>query len=591
MAKALTDFAIKNTKAEAGRREIAAGARGLYLVVQPSGVKSFAVRYRIRGRPQKLTLGRWQSPSDIAAMKGSPDPKIGEPLSLASARKLAADTLLQVERGIDPAKARAAVPLTVEDMLDRFVDRYCRKEKQLRSADLIDAAFKNHVLPEIGDVDIYELKRSEVADMLDNVADEAGPVAADRTLAYFRKACNWQATRDDNFKSPIVPGMARGDAEARTRVLNDDEIRDLWTALDEIAEPACYSPFIKSMLLCATRRNESARMHSSEIEGDLWTIPGERYKRLPKHKGCDHVIVLTDAARALIGNKPVGNRSNAWFVFSTTNGEKPFSGFTKIKRRLDQAVADVRGREGRHPMPPWRLHDIRRTARTLMSRAGVPADHAERCLGHIIGGVRGVYDRHEFLEEKEGGVCGAFRLNSAHRQRALIWPIFEKDLQALICLSLTKVIRYSLFRSSAAIRHRRSLRIVSPYRAAGLSNRVAGQTRLIAHLRLRPRGIQEIAASGLGRFLAPHHPCTRAKARMNRAVQMTIAELRPPRDPEHVTRDADRMMQASSVAARYDISVRTLDRWLQKTHLRISPTCPTHARRRRSRLITFLATR
>jgi integrase len=79
---------------------------------------------------------------------------------------------------------------------------------------------------------------------------------------------------------------------------------------------------------------------------------------------------------------------------------KPFSGFSKAKLALDKAIAAIREREGREPMANWTLHDLRRTARTLLSRAKVPADHAERCLGHVIGGVRGVYDRHGFLDEK-----------------------------------------------------------------------------------------------------------------------------------------------------------------------------------------------
>jgi integrase len=93
-------------------------------------------------------------------------------------------------------------------------------------------------------------------------------------------------------------------------------------------------------------------------------------------------------------------KSNSWFVFSTASGEKPFSGFSKAKRDLDAEIASIRKAEKREPMPSWRLHDLRRTARSLMSRAKVPADHAERALGHVIGGVRETYDRHEYLEEK-----------------------------------------------------------------------------------------------------------------------------------------------------------------------------------------------
>src|SRR5205085_10987030 len=74
----------------------------------------------------------------------------------------------------------------------------------------------------------------------------------------------------------------------------------------------------------------------------------------------------------------------------TTNGRAPIGGLSKFKRNLDQACG-VTG---------WTLHDLRRTARSLMSRAGVPSDHAERCLGHVLAGVRGTYDRHEYHGEK-----------------------------------------------------------------------------------------------------------------------------------------------------------------------------------------------
>lgn len=400
--RALTDIAIRNLKPGANRIEIAdPGARGLYLVVQASGVKSFALRYRLRGKPQKLTLGRWQSAAaDLG--KAAPEPKIGDVLSLAGARKLATTAQLQLGRGIDPADERrqGAEASTISEMLDDFVERYCRQEKKLRSADTIESAFERLVKPDLGDLSVYELRRSHVTDMLDDIADENGPVAADRALAYFRKACNWYATRDDRFNSPIVSGMARSEYEARSRILGDDEIRDLWSALDKITDPVCYAPFVKSLLLCATRRNELSRMHSSEIDRDEWIIPGARYKRLPKHKGCDHLVLLSPQARALIGEKPQGVKGNAWFVFSTTGGEKPIAGFSKMKLAIDKAITDLRKQEGRDPMPPWRLHDLRRTSRTLMSRAGVEPDHAERALGHIIGGIRGTYDRYEFVDEK-----------------------------------------------------------------------------------------------------------------------------------------------------------------------------------------------
>lgn len=289
---------------------------------------------------------------------------------------------------------------TVNAVLDAFEKDHV---DGLRSGDQVKAAFTNHVRPRIGDKSIYDLKRSDITTLLNEVKAESGPVMADRVLAHVRKAFNWQMVQDDEFKSPIVRGMAKTKPKerARKRILADDEIRDVWAALDQIEQPACYPRFVKSLLLAMTRRNESARMHTDELEGDLWIIPGSRYKNKQ-----DHVIPVTPAISELICERPAGCKKNSWFVFSTTtsgaqlDGAKPFSGFSKAKKELDRIIAEIRKKEGRAPMKQWQLHDLRRTGRSLMSRAKVDADHAERCMGHVIGGVRETYDRYEYLDEK-----------------------------------------------------------------------------------------------------------------------------------------------------------------------------------------------
>jgi integrase len=192
---------------------------------------------------------------------------------------------------------------------------------------------------------------------------------------------------------------------ARKRILADDEIREVWKALNAADVPACYPAYVRALLLTATRRNEAAGMKSIELEGDLWTIPGERYKTK-----LDHVVPLTTQAKALIGGKPEGFKGSAWFIFSTTGGDKAFSGYSKAKKELDKEIAKRRKAEDREPMLRWTLHDLRRTARSLMSRAKVPADHAERVLGHVIGGVRETYDRYEYLDEKREALAQLARL-------------------------------------------------------------------------------------------------------------------------------------------------------------------------------------
>ena len=100
--------------------------------------------------------------------------------------------------------------------------------------------------------------------------------------------------------------------------------------------PECYPRFLRSLLLCANSPNELANMTTAEIDGDLWTIPASRYKTK-----IDHVLPLTEQAKALIGGKPAGFEGNSWFVFSTTGGKKGFSGFSKAKKQLDAEIAKI----------------------------------------------------------------------------------------------------------------------------------------------------------------------------------------------------------------------------------------------------------
>lgn len=370
---------------------------GFAVRVTAAGTKSFVWFHRVDGKGYLETLGRWD------ANQGGGTLTVRD--AIVRADKLAKD--VRNGRREDPRPERTRrlqdggkpADGNVSGLLDTYIARYL-KAGRLRSAGMIEAQLERLVKPKIGKVGIYELKRSHVSRMLDEIADENGPRMADLVLAYVRKAFNWYEVNghDDDFTSPVVRGMARlkpSDRE-RERVLSDDEIRDVWAGLDTITEPACFPAYVRTLLLTATRRSESADISTTELDGELWTIPAARYKTK-----LDHVIPLSAAALDLIrAQAPAKPAKNAHFVFSTTSGTKPFSGFSKAKRELNKAIADIREREGRPPMEDWTLHDLRRTARTLLARAGVSGDIAERCLGHVIKGVEKVYNRYAYLDEK-----------------------------------------------------------------------------------------------------------------------------------------------------------------------------------------------
>ena len=381
----------------------------------PSGVITYGLRYRVAGQQRWLALG------------------LHGPITPDKARKLAKKHAGQVADARDPAgerdtarqKAKTNSAATVDVLFDAFLDRYVRKN--LRRADEVERVFDKYVRPRIGAKSIYDLRRRDVVEMLDEIEDENGPVMADRTLAHVRKAFNWQAARDDTFVPPIVRGMsrARPAAErARKRILDDQEIRDLWKALDTANVPMCYPAYMRTLLLTAQRREEVSRMEWTEIEDGTWIIPAERGDEQGHKTGDttgDKIVPLTPAVLDLLG-KP----QRKGYVFTTTSGSKPFSGFSKAKAALDGAIADMRTNGKRKPMPPWVLHDLRRTARSLMSRAGVTADIGERVVGHIIPGVRAVYDRHEFIDEKK---------DALERLAGLVAQILNPPADNIVALS------------------------------------------------------------------------------------------------------------------------------------------------------------
>jgi integrase len=345
---------------------------GFGLVVTAGGHRSFVVQYRAGRSSHRMT--------------------IDGVLGLSGARKRAKILLGEVARDRDPLQERRKAAARIEDTFQNIAENYLIREcdapkktdkPRLRTAEQRRSMLKRLVYPRIGSQVIDDIRRSDIVKLLDEIQDANGPVMADRTLAIIRKVMNWHASRSDEFRSPIVRGMARTKSKdrARARILTDDELLAIWKAAE--ATPGPFGAFVQFLLLTGARRSEAAGMTRSELAGADWTLPADRNK-----VKVDLIRPLSSAAQAAVAKLPqIGKRG---FIF-TIGGDRPIAAFSKFKRNIEKRS----GAKG------WTLHDLRRTARSLMSRAGISSDHAERCLGHVIGGVRGVYDRHEFHAEKK----------------------------------------------------------------------------------------------------------------------------------------------------------------------------------------------
>jgi integrase len=174
----------------------------------------------------------------------------------------------------------------------------------------------------------------------------------------------------------------------------------------------------KLLLLTAQRRDEvgGARWPEIDLDKRLWTIPRERAKNDRAHE-----VHLSELALEILSELPKISRSRADGAGSepspylfTTSGERPVSGFSKAKERLDGHMLNLLrvelGQAGRDPdaaIEPWILHDLRRTAATGMARLNIAPHVVDRILNHVSGTIRGVaavYNRHAYLEERKSAL-------------------------------------------------------------------------------------------------------------------------------------------------------------------------------------------
>jgi integrase len=200
----------------------------------------------------------------------------------------------------------------------------------------------------------------------------------------------WHEMRDSDFRAPLVRGMGGKASEPRSRTLTDAELRRVWLAADKLKTPfACLVQFI---ILTATRRREAVDMTRGELGIDLG-------KYDPRASGAGWLIAASRVKNKKEFLIPLSSRALAVLEKLPNIGPAVFS--HKGARPLGDVSGPLADLHRRSETSGWSLHDLRRTARTLMSRAGVNPDHAERALNHEMRGVRKNYDWHAFIPEKQ----------------------------------------------------------------------------------------------------------------------------------------------------------------------------------------------
>jgi integrase len=372
MPVTLTDRVVQQAKAGGERVEIAdAVLPGLYLIVQPTGVKSWAVRYRVGERTRKLTLdGRYPV------------------LSLAKAREAARTALESVADGEDPAAAkRAGAP--ADDTLAAHMALY--REKHVSAVRPGTAANINRELENMQDAwpgrSLRSISKKDVIAVIDK-AMKRGPSAGVTAWKVAKAFFAWCEAREDDFASPVRSIRKPAKERSRERVLDDAELKLTWEAAE--AASGAAGALIKLLMLSGARRNEMTELARDEIAASAIELPGERTKN-----GLPHIIPITPMIRRVLNTLPTTGK----FVL---NGEdRPFGDHSGAKQKVAPAIR------------PWTLHDLRRSFASGLQRLGVAPHIVELALNHRSGtfsGVAGIYQRHRYAKE----VAEAFAVWSRH---------------------------------------------------------------------------------------------------------------------------------------------------------------------------------
>ena len=359
---------------------------GLRLSIQPSGARSWCLRYRSAGRGRKMVFANYPG------------------LPLAEARKVAVGLYGQVASGRDPgaerktarrAKVEAAAP--VRDRVEAIAKAYLKHTKTRTRAKTFAETSRilaRDVLPIWKGKRLNEITKADVRQLLDSIVKRGAPVAANRCLASVKAMFAFAIDQDVIALSPCAELRPPAAEVSRDRVLSDSELAIVWrhcrsldTATDwqgaMVRRP--HGDVIRLLALTGQRLGEVAGMRWSEIDLDArtWSLPRERCKN-----GRAHVVPLSDQAIAILEGLP----RETDLVFGGA------SGFSRAKKALD-ALLPV--------LPGWCLHDLRRTAASGCARLGVAPHVVEAVLNHKSGQVRGVaavYNRYSYADEKRAAL-------------------------------------------------------------------------------------------------------------------------------------------------------------------------------------------
>lgn len=379
-----TDRSIKALKSKENRFDIREGKSrpGFAIRVFPSGRKSFIYIYTLNGIKRRMTLGTF---GEHPAM------------SLSKAHSEYESARCKVESGIDPAaeKQEAAqtekAADTVEQLAAEYIEKWAKPRKRSWQED--QRILDKDIIPTWGKRKAKEITRRDVILLLDSIVDRGSPIAANRTHALLHKMFRFAVGRDIIPFNPCADMEKPAKEQRKDRVLSDAEIKKHWHGImgsKEMSELTRHALLLQ--LTTAQRQGEIASMRWDEISDDTWTIPAERAKN-----GLAHRVPLSPQAIALLDSvKEISGKSEWVFPSPKAGHIAPSAVGRALHRHLNNLTNPITKGSAKWFTP----HDLRRTAASKMTEAGISRLTVAKILNHAESGVTAVYDRHSYDKEK-----------------------------------------------------------------------------------------------------------------------------------------------------------------------------------------------
>ncbi|WP_345852617.1 tyrosine-type recombinase/integrase [Shewanella algae] len=391
MGKLTAKEVAAKTKGKPGRF---ADGEGLYFVVPKSGKPFWMLRYTANKKRKEMTLAKYSD------------------LSLADARAEAAIKMKQFRDGLDPlvAKKRAeqAEIKTVDDL---FADWHLGNIKRLKHHEIPERIYRKDIAPHIGSFNVDSVTARDIRTVLQAIAATNRPAIANDALMYSKQLFNHGIKLDllsANPASAFSVTDAGGVEKSKDRALTIEELTQFFKVARENSDSFSRENYLACALLVTLgiRKSEltEAPWKEFDFEQRVWNLSKERSK-----SGVGITIPLPEVVMNWIQELKVRSCGSEYVFPCRRSSKNPYMGKDTLNRAITKLFGHEAGKKTQPPnlmgeIPHFTVHDLRRTCRSLLARQGTPGDVAERCLNHKLKGVEGIYNRHDYLEERREAV-------------------------------------------------------------------------------------------------------------------------------------------------------------------------------------------